>query len=107
MRRRRRLIAEPLARLFEEFANTFHGVDLFHQRRENRRLIAATGADLEHLLARESGQQRFCHASDDKRLADRLPEADWQRRILVSTTSQRLVYKQMSRYVADLVQHHL
>ena len=49
-------IAQSLPCLGQQFTNTLDGLNFFHQRCENGRLIAATRADLQYFLALEAGQ---------------------------------------------------
>ena len=73
---------------------------------EEGRLIAETGADLEHHVVRPRLQQ-IEHHGDHERLRDRLVEADRQRGVLVGVQRERLRDEGVARHPAHGRQHPL
>src|SRR5579862_926479 len=98
-------LLEPPPRTREQRLDSLDGVELGHQRREHRRLIAAAGADLEHTLRRTTFEERLGHARHDVGLRDGLAVADRQCGIFVRAASQCLVDEDMSWHVADAIEH--
>jgi hypothetical protein len=92
--------------LASKLADTLDRKYLSRDLRQYRCLISGAGADLEHT--------RFCiyleqlsHASDDKRLRDRLIRTDWQGVIAISTTLECAWYERMPRHGTHRFEHAL
>ena len=100
-----RKFLEAQARAVQQRVDALNAVDETHQRREHRGLVAAAGADLQHLARRAAFEQRLGHLRDHERLRDRLAVADRQRRVFVRARRERFVDEQVTRHVADLIEH--
>ena len=74
------------------------------QPRQDRRLVAEAGADLEHAVGGQRGQE-VGHHRHDERLRDRLVEADRQGRVVVGQGSQRRRHEAVARDVRHGGQH--
>ena len=74
--------AQPAFPLLGQLLDDFDRENLLRQLREDRRLIAKPGADLEDLVVLLDREQ-VCHKRDDEWLRDRFAIADRQRQILV------------------------
>ena len=85
--------------------DAFNRKDAGHQRREHRGLIAAAGANFEHLMQRAALEQRLAHARDDVGLRDGLSKPDRQSGVFIGTAGQSFIDENMSRQVADAIQH--
>ena len=98
-------IAEPLPRLVRERHDALYGVHFSCQHGQNRRLIAAAGADLQDLVG-ATEVQGLRHLGDHERLGDRLAMPDAERVIAVGS-AQTCVgrAKQVSRNTPERVQH--
>ena len=75
-------IGQRRGRLFGQWAMPLDGVDIGSNFGEDRRRIARTGTDFEHLLT-AAQRQRLGHEGDDIGLRDRLPFLDRQRSVFV------------------------
>ena len=73
---------EALARLSQQVADAFDGVDLQAQRAEHGGLVAGAGTDFQHFLWRDL-QHGFGHARHHPRLRDGLAVADRQGGVFV------------------------
>ena len=94
-------------RLGDQRADALDGVHLARDVREHRGLVAAAGADLEHVAELAAVARELGHARDDPRLRDRLPVADRQRRVLVGADRQRFVDEDVARHRVHRGQHDL
>src|SRR6185436_15776132 len=95
---------EALGRNARQLLDALDGVDLAHQRAEDRGRVARAGADLEHaLLALEL--QRLHGHRDDVGLRDRLAGADRQRRVVVGMRAELLGHELLARHGAEHGQH--
>ena len=74
--------------------------------RQQRRVVARAGADVEDALVAVQLEQ-LAHAGDDERLRDRLAGADRQRDVVPRLGGERLGDEQVARDVADRLQHAL
>ena len=85
--------AQALTRPLEQRLDALDAVDPADERREHRRLVAAAGPDLEHLIRRASDGDRLRHARNDVGLGNRLAMPDRQRGVLVRAARQRLIHE--------------
>ncbi len=95
-------VFEPFPGVESEFLDELDAVDLIHQLREDRGLIADAGADLQRHVARlqleQIGHQRY-----DEGLRDGLAVADRQRRVEIGIGLQL----QRHEFVAGDLAHRL
>jgi hypothetical protein len=91
-------------RLPQERPVPLDAVDATRQPRQHRRLVARAGADLQHLVARLH-LQRLRHQGHHLRLAQRLPEADRQRAVLVGLIEEGRRHESLPRDSLDRPQH--
>ena len=85
-----------------------HGValdrdDVAREPRQHGSVVAGAGADVEHVLVAVELEQ-LAHARDDRRLRDRLPVADRQRRVGPRLAAQAVRHEQVARDGGDRVQ---
>jgi hypothetical protein len=88
-------LAETLARLPQQIADTLHRVDLQPQRGEDRGLVAGTGPHFQHGL-RLDRQHRLGHPRHHPWLGNGLPVSDRQGRVFVRPRRQCLIDEQMA-----------
>ena len=105
MRYAQRLQVAP--RLRDQRADALDRVHGLRELREDRGLVAAAGADLEHAVELAAVARELGHARDDPGLRDRLPAADRQRRVLVGADRERLVDEDVARHRVHRGQHDL
>ena len=82
------------------------GVDIGGNFGEDRRRIAGTSTDFEHLFA-AAQRQRLGHERDDIGLRNRLSFFDWQRRIVIGKFMQSLRQELLTRHGAHGIEHEL
>jgi len=95
------------ARLGQQRRDAFDRVHFDRQLRQHRRLVAATGADLQHLAQLAPGAQRLDHQGDHIGLGNSLRKAYRQRIVVVSAACQRLLHEQVARYDTQCRKHAL
>ena len=98
------LLAQSLLCLAGELFDDFDAVHLARQLRQDRGLVAQSGADLEHGLLGADIQQ-IRHQRDDERLRDRLLETYGKRNVGVGVGLQFDRYELVSRHLGH-GRHH-
>ena len=69
-----------------------HGIDAPAQLRQDRRLIARPGADLQHGIAGLGGQS-LGHQPDNRGLRDGLAAGDGQRHVLIGALGEQALHE--------------
>src|SRR5262245_42098248 len=100
------LPTQSLLCLSGELFDDFDAVHLPRQLREDRRLVAQPGADLEHGIVFAEVQQ-IGHQRDNERLRDRLLEPDRKRNVGVGIRLKFDRYELMPRHLAYRTHHAL
>ena len=101
------LVLQPLERqlgVLAERLDDLDRVDVFDERAEDRRLVAAAGADLEHLVGRLR-VELLGHVGDDQGRRDRLALADRQRHVVIGQRPLRLGDKLVPRRLPHRLNH--
>ena len=92
--------------LLGQRAMTLDGVDIGGDFGEDRRRIAGTGTDFEHLFA-ASERQCLGHERDDIGLRDRLPFFDRQGRVIVGKLAKLRRQKGFTRHATHGIENQL
>nr|ABZ08195.1 hypothetical protein ALOHA_HF4000APKG2J17ctg1g2 [uncultured marine microorganism HF4000_APKG2J17] len=95
---------KPFLGLLQQRRMALDGVEAAAQPRQNRRLKARPGADLQHLHAL-ADVEGLGHPPDDAGLAQGLVVADGQRHVLVGTAPERFGHEYPARRRLDRPQH--
>ena len=100
-------LQQAFAGLILQGTNAFHRIQLITKRRQYRGLIAATGANFQHLARLPVGNQQLGHARNHPGLGNGLPMTDRQGGIVIGLVRQGFFDKQVSWCIADGVQYAL
>ena len=81
------LSCQPAPSLLSQLFNEFDAEHALRKLRQDRRLVAQLGADLQHGVT-GTHVEKVGHHGDNERLRDRLAESDWQGRVGVGVRTK-------------------
>gem|GEM_PF-4449871 len=101
-------MAKVFTRLVMEATQSLDAVDLVGQQTQHRRLVAATGANLQHAaqFARSPVAQELHHARHHTWFGNGLTQAYRQAGVFIGLIDQRAVDKAVTLDAAHGLQHH-